>query len=129
MKMQQSDREMLAGLVERVTYRNADNGFWVIRVVRSPLQARRHLGVVFQEPSVDDRLTAADGHPDSLAESAPEVGFPIAASQSKGVKLGRNPKLTHHQKREAIARRDAGETLMEIARTYNVSHSTISRLS
>jgi ABC-2 type transport system ATP-binding protein len=26
-------------------------------VVRSPLQARRHLGVVFQEPSVDDRLT------------------------------------------------------------------------
>src|SRR3979490_1598852 len=106
MKMQQSDREMLAG---RVTYRNADNGFWVIRVVRSPLQARRHLGVVFQEPSVDDRLTAAAGHPDSLAESAPEVGFPIAASQSKGVKLGRNPKLTHHQKREAIARRDAGE--------------------
>ena len=26
-------------------------------VVRSPLAARRHLGVVFQEPSVDDRLT------------------------------------------------------------------------
>jgi ABC-2 type transport system ATP-binding protein len=26
-------------------------------VVRQPLKARRHLGVVFQEPSVDDRLT------------------------------------------------------------------------
>jgi hypothetical protein len=28
----------------------------------------------------------------------------------------------------AIARRDAGETLVEIARSYNVSHPTISRL-
>src|ERR1700691_3596477 len=26
-------------------------------VVKQPLKARRHLGVVFQEPSVDDRLT------------------------------------------------------------------------
>jgi ABC-2 type transport system ATP-binding protein len=26
-------------------------------VIKSPLQARRHLGVVFQEPSLDDRLT------------------------------------------------------------------------
>jgi len=31
--------------------------------------------------------------------------------------------------REVIARRDAGdETLTDIARSYNVSHSTISRL-
>jgi len=38
-------------------------------------------------------------------------------------------KLTPHQRREAIARRDTGkETLMDIARSYNVSHSTISRL-
>jgi hypothetical protein len=29
---QPSDREVLAGLVERVTYQNADNGFCVIRV-------------------------------------------------------------------------------------------------
>jgi exodeoxyribonuclease V alpha subunit len=27
-----SDREVLAGLVERVTYQNAENGFCVIRV-------------------------------------------------------------------------------------------------
>jgi DNA invertase Pin-like site-specific DNA recombinase len=51
-----------------------------------------------------------------------------ARAIARGVKLGRNPKLTPHQKREAVARREAGETLMEIARTYNVSHSTISRL-
>lgn len=47
---------------------------------------------------------------------------------SRGVRLGRRPKLTIHQRREAIARRDAGESIVEIARTYNVAHSTISRL-
>jgi IS30 family transposase len=42
--------------------------------------------------------------------------------------MGRKPKLTVHQRREAVARRDAGETLTDIGRSYNVSHSTISRL-
>jgi DNA invertase Pin-like site-specific DNA recombinase len=51
-------------------------------------------------------------------------------AKARGVKLGRKPKLTEHQKREAIRRRDEdGETVREIARSYNVSHSTISRLS
>jgi hypothetical protein len=37
--------------------------------------------------------------------------------------------LTPHQRREALARRERGdETLMQIARSYNVSYSTISRL-
>jgi DNA invertase Pin-like site-specific DNA recombinase len=50
-------------------------------------------------------------------------------AKARGVKLGRKPKLTDHQKREAIRRRDIeGETVREIARSYNVSHSTISRL-
>jgi len=45
------------------------------------------------------------------------------------VLFGRPPKLTPHQRREAIARRDGGdETLTDIARSYDVSHSTISRL-
>jgi DNA invertase Pin-like site-specific DNA recombinase len=52
-----------------------------------------------------------------------------ARAKERGVVLGRKPKLTNHQKREAIARREAGEVLTEIARSYNVSHSTISRLS
>jgi IS30 family transposase len=42
--------------------------------------------------------------------------------------MGRKPKLTDHQKREAIKRRDHGEAVREIARSYAVSHSTISRL-
>ena len=51
-------------------------------------------------------------------------------AQARGVKLGRRPKLTAHQQQEAIKRRDGGkETLADIARSYNVSHSTISRLS
>ena len=51
-----------------------------------------------------------------------------ARAKARGVKLGRRPKLTTYQQRDAIARRDAGEPVTEIARTYNVSHSTICRL-
>ena len=47
---------------------------------------------------------------------------------ARGVKLGRKPKLTPHQMKEAIKRRDGGEPVREIARSYNVHHSTISRL-
>ena len=47
----------------------------------------------------------------------------------RGVKLGRKFKLTAHQRSEALRRREAGEeSLVEIGRSYNVSHSTISRL-
>ena len=49
-------------------------------------------------------------------------------AKARGVKLGRRPKLSPHQIREALARREAGVSTREIARTYNVSHSTISRL-
>ena len=50
-------------------------------------------------------------------------------AKAKGVKFGRKPKLTPHQQREAIRRRDRdGETLRSIARSYDVSAATISRL-
>jgi DNA invertase Pin-like site-specific DNA recombinase len=49
-------------------------------------------------------------------------------AKAAGVHMGRPPTLTPHQQREARARRDAGETLVSIARSYAVSHSTISRL-
>jgi DNA invertase Pin-like site-specific DNA recombinase len=52
-----------------------------------------------------------------------------ARAKARGVKMGRPPKLTPHQIKEALHRRDAGEPMRDIARTYNVSHSTISRLS
>jgi DNA invertase Pin-like site-specific DNA recombinase len=47
---------------------------------------------------------------------------------ARGVWMGRKPKLAPHQRKEALARRDAGEPLAEIGKSYAVSHSTISRL-
>jgi hypothetical protein len=48
---------------------------------------------------------------------------------ANAVKMGRKPKMTEHQKREAIRRRDGGEeSLAEIGRSYNVSGWTILRL-
>ena len=53
-----------------------------------------------------------------------------ARAVARGVRLGRKPKLTPHQQKEALARRErGGETLAEIARSYNVSGWTISRLA
>ncbi len=49
-------------------------------------------------------------------------------AKARGVKMGRQPKLTPHQRQEAIKRREAGEPIREIARSYNVHNSTISRL-
>ena len=50
-------------------------------------------------------------------------------AKAKVVKFGRKLALTAYQQREALARRAAGEPLVEIARTFGVSHSTISRLA
>src|SRR5262249_9651735 len=49
-------------------------------------------------------------------------------AMTRGVRFGRRPKLTAFQAREAIARREAGEPMTDIGRSYGVSHSTISRL-
>src|SRR6185312_3254514 len=52
-----------------------------------------------------------------------------ARAVARGQRMGRPPKLTPHQKREAIKRRDQGdESLADIGRSYNVSAATISRL-
>lgn len=51
-----------------------------------------------------------------------------ARAVARGQRMGRPPKLTPHQQREAIKRREKGETLAEIGRSYNVSGATISRL-
>jgi DNA invertase Pin-like site-specific DNA recombinase len=52
-----------------------------------------------------------------------------ARAKTRGVRMGRPPKLTPHQKGEAIKRRERGEeSLAEIGHSYNVSAATISRL-
>src|SRR5262249_25608112 len=50
-------------------------------------------------------------------------------AQARGVRFGRPLKLSAFQINEALARREAGENLTDIGRSYGVSHSTISRLT
>jgi DNA invertase Pin-like site-specific DNA recombinase len=51
-----------------------------------------------------------------------------ARALAAGVRFGRKPKLSDFQRKEAMARRGNGETLAQIARSYAVSVSMISRL-
>jgi DNA invertase Pin-like site-specific DNA recombinase len=51
-----------------------------------------------------------------------------ARAKAAGRPMGRRHKLDFHQRREALARREAGETVAAIARTFGVSHTTICRL-
>ena len=49
-------------------------------------------------------------------------------AKREGRRMGRPHKLTAHQQREARERRDQGESLSSIARSFNVHHATIGRL-
>jgi DNA invertase Pin-like site-specific DNA recombinase len=50
-------------------------------------------------------------------------------ARERGIKMGRKPKLTTHQRQQALKRLAAGdETTRQIARDYAVHHSTIARL-
>ena len=49
-------------------------------------------------------------------------------AQARGVRFGRKQKLTVHQQQEALARRAAGEALVDIARSYARQPFDISRL-
>ena len=51
-----------------------------------------------------------------------------ARATARGQRLGRPFKLTPHQRKEACARKAAGEPVREIAKSFNVSAATISRL-
>ena len=49
-------------------------------------------------------------------------------AKARGQRMGRPPKLTSEQQREAWRRRAEGATLEELAKSYNVARATISRL-
>jgi DNA invertase Pin-like site-specific DNA recombinase len=67
------------------------------------------------------------GWPGDLIRS--RTGEGRVRAKERGVKMGRKPKLTPHQRAEAIRRKERGEAVREIARSYNVHNSTISRLA
>ena len=50
-------------------------------------------------------------------------------ARAKGVRMGRKPKLTPHQQQEARRRIAKGEPTRDLAKSYGVSVSTISRLA
>jgi DNA invertase Pin-like site-specific DNA recombinase len=50
-------------------------------------------------------------------------------AKAQGKHMGRPPSLTPAQQKEAVKRRAQGATLDELARSYNVSRATISRLT
>jgi DNA invertase Pin-like site-specific DNA recombinase len=50
-------------------------------------------------------------------------------ARDRGVKFGRPTALTAHQRSEAIQRLANGEAQADVARTFNVSQATISRLA
>ena len=75
-------------------------------------------------------LTALGG----LAEFERELilartGDGRARAMARGVQFGRPPKLTAHQRKEALQRLQNGEAQADVARSYAVSQATISRLS
>ena len=51
-----------------------------------------------------------------------------ARAKERGVRFGRPRKMTPHQRQEALQRLAAGETMADVARTYNVDATTIGRL-
>jgi DNA invertase Pin-like site-specific DNA recombinase len=67
----------------------------------------------------------AEFEPDLIRE---RTGERRKRAMAKGVKFGRRPKLSDYQRKEALRRRAAGETLAEIAKSYAVDTSMISRL-
>jgi hypothetical protein len=102
--------------------RDAMTGQWcVIKTIDKPDEATR----TKREQRRRRKELNAVLRPDVTRE---RTGEGRARARARGVRFGRKPKLTTHQIAEALRRRDAGEALTEIAKTYNVSHSTISRL-
>jgi DNA invertase Pin-like site-specific DNA recombinase len=51
-----------------------------------------------------------------------------ARAKARGVRFGRPTALTPHQRQEALQRLGNGEAQADVARSYNVSQATISRL-
>jgi hypothetical protein len=74
-------------------------------------------------------------HPEQTKQEAVAVvdirertGAGRERAMAAGVKFGRKRKLSDYQRTEAIKRRDAGETLAAVAKSYGVSLAMISRL-
>jgi len=85
---------------------------------------------VLPQPSGPSMLTVLGG----LAEFertliAARTGEGRKRAKDRGVRFGRPRKMTAHQRQEALRRLAAGETVADVARTFNVDATTIGRLA
>src|SRR6516165_7878383 len=100
----------------------------VVTVTRIDRLARSTLDLF----AIVKRIVDAKAQFRSLAEPWADTGTRTAEGRSRataqGKHMGRPPSLTPEQQKEAIRRRAEGATLQELAHSYNVSKSTISRL-
>ena len=49
----------------------------------------------------------------------------MRAAKARGIRLGRKPKLSEHQRQEARRRLEAGESARTIAKSFGVHHATV----
>jgi DNA invertase Pin-like site-specific DNA recombinase len=140
-----SDRPQLAKLLKSIGDGDTVIVTWLDRLARSTrdllntLHAIGKAGATFKSladawadtttPHGRLMLTVLGG----LAEFERELimartGEGRARAKAAGNHMGRPSKLTPFQRQEALKRREAGERLTDIARTYGVAHTTIGRL-
>jgi len=72
---------------------------------------------------------AGQSWPPPRARASSGIARSWALSPARRSKFGRKPQLSDYQRAEAIKRRTAGERLADIAKSYAVDISMISRLT
>ncbi len=115
-----------------------------IRTMRDGIQitervhARSAFVKVFDKPHLDLATTISRGFLAFLSAPVQDdreclvkrANDGRAAARNRGATLGRTPKLTERQQWEALARlHSRKESVRQIVKSYNVSHSTVSRVS
>jgi hypothetical protein len=57
-----------------------------------------------------------------------KIASPDGAAWGRGVRFGRPRKLLSHRRRAAIERLDAGDSVVDVARTFGVDRATLYRM-
>jgi DNA invertase Pin-like site-specific DNA recombinase len=97
-----------------------------VAAVAQPVEARPAVVIAADSLTVEDDRARAQAAERELIRARTGEGRKHA--KERGVRFGRPPKLTPHQRAEALQRLANGETQADVARTYAVDPTTIGRL-